>query len=68
MMVRATSSGSTTRFNGESAASFFKVSRLRPATKSVFTAPGDTASTRIWGPSARPSDMVMVSIAALEAA
>ncbi len=35
--------------------------------KPVSTAPGDTDSTRMFGPSTRASDFVMVSIAAFEA-
>src|SRR6185437_15705117 len=66
-IARATSSGCTIFLSGVPCATFSSCAGLRPGTKSVFTAPGDTHSTRISGPSARPSDLVMVSSAAFAA-
>ena len=66
-MAAAMSSASAIRREGVEAATLSLKSAPRPGTKPVSTTPGETASTRTSGASARASDLVITSMPALAA-
>src|SRR6202011_5765927 len=67
MTAAATSSGAAKRPSGVRAACWSRQRGSSDLTNSVSTNPGDTEMTRTAGASARASDWVMLSSAALEA-